>query len=90
MVNHDHERIVTMRGQEISDQVNGQLLKWAGAGGGNRRQCGDSRVGINLHLLAKSAARDKAVDEGEHTQPPIVLRQQEIGAKESPVARSEG
>ena len=79
-----------MRGQEISDQVNGQLLKWAGAGGGNRRQCGDSWVGINLHLLAKSAARDKVVDKGGHTWPPIVPRQQGIGAKESPVARSEG
>ena len=30
MVNHDHERIVAMRGREIGDQVNRQLLEQVG------------------------------------------------------------
>ena len=64
-----------MRRQEIGNQVNGQLLKWAGAGGGKRGECGDSQVGINLHLLAEGAARDKAVDKGGYTQTPVVMRQ---------------
>ena len=72
VVNHDHERIISTRGQEISNQINGQLLKQLGAVGGNGRECGDSQVGIDLHLLAKGTARDKVVDEGGHTQPPVV------------------
>ena len=72
VVDHDHERIITMRGREISDQVDRQLLKWVGAVGGKRRQCRDSQVGADLHLLAKGAARDKAVNEGGHTRPPVV------------------
>ena len=90
MVNHDHERIIAKRGWEIGDQVNRQLLKWASATGGNGGKCRDSRVGIDLHLLAKGTTEDKAADEGGHTQPPIIPRQQGIGAKESPMAGSEG
>ena len=79
-----------MRRWEISNQVNGQLLKQVGAGGGERRECGDSWVDIDLYLLAKSAARDEVVNKGGHTQPPIVTRQQGVGAKEPPVAGSKG
>ena len=90
MVNHDHERIIAMRGREVGNQINRQLLKQPGAVGGNGRQCRYSRVGIDLHLLAKGIAGDKVADEGGHTQPPVVPRQQGISAKESSVARSRG
>ena len=90
MVDHDHERIIAERGQEISDQVNQQWLKWASATGGDGGKCRDSRVGIDLHLLAKGTTRDIVVDEGGHTWPPIILRQQGVGVKESPMAGSEG
>ena len=79
-----------MRGREIGKQINGQLLKQPGAAGGNGRECRDSQVDIDLHLLAKGAARDKVADEGGHTQPPVVPRQQGISAKESSMTRSEG
>ena len=90
MVDHDHERVVAIGWQEIGDQVNRQLLKQAGAAGGDRGERRDSQVGIDLHLLAKGAARDETVHEGGYTQPPVVPRQQGIGTKESPVTRSEG
>ena len=75
VVDHNHERIIAKRGWETSDQINGQLLKQSGTVGGNGRECGDRWVGIDLHLLAKGAAGDKAADEGGHTWPPVVPRQ---------------
>ena len=76
--------------QETSNEVNGQLLKWMGAGGGERGECGDGWVGINLHLLAEGAARDEMADKGRHTQPPVVVRQQGVGVEEPPVSQSKG
>ena len=32
MVDHNHQQIKTMRQWEIVDEINGQLLEWAGAG----------------------------------------------------------
>ena len=58
--------------------------------GGNGGKHGDSQVGIDLHLLAKGTARDETADKGGHTQPPVVLRQQGVSAKESSMARGEG
>ena len=90
VVDHDHERVVAIGWQEISDQVNRQLLKQAGAAGEDGGECRDSQVSIDLHLLAKGAARDETVYEGGHTLPPVVPRQQGIGTKESLMTRSEG
>ena len=72
MVNHDQERIKAGGRWEIGDQVNQQLLKGVCAARGNGGKCQDSQVGVDLHLLAEGTARDKAADEGGHTQPPIV------------------
>ena len=90
MVNHDQQRIVAKRGQEVSNQINRQLLKWAGTRGGDGGKCRDGWVGIDLHLLAEGATRDEAMNKGGHTWPPIVPRQERIGAKEPPVTRGEG
>ena len=72
MVNHDQERIKAGGRREIGDKVNRELLEQALAAGGDRRECRDSWVGVNLHLLAKGTTRDKAVDKGGHTWPLIV------------------
>ena len=90
MVDHNHQRVIAMRGQEVSDQVDGQLLKQAGADRGDRGECRDSWMGIDLHLLAKGAPSNKTVDEGRHTWPPVVPRQQGICTEEPPMARSKG
>ena len=47
MVDHDHQRIVAMRGWEVGDQVDRQLLKWVGADRGDRGERRDSQVGID-------------------------------------------
>ena len=90
MVDHDQERIKTRGRWKVSDKVNRELLKWATAVGGNGREHRDSGVGVNLHLLTKGTTRDEAADEGGHSWPPIVTRQQGIHAKEPAVARGEG
>ena len=90
MVDHDQERITARGRWEISDKVNRELLKQVMAVGGDGRECGDSWVGVNLHLLAKGTTRDKAADKGGHTQPPIVPRQLGIHAKEPAVTGCKG
>ena len=89
MVNHDQERIETVRKREISDQINGKLLKRTGTGQGERREGRGGQVGVNLHLLTESTTCNKVMDERGHTRPPVVLCQEGIGSKESPMSRSE-
>ena len=63
VVNHDQQRIKTIRERQTGDKVNRELLKRAGAGGWQRGKGRDGWVGIYLHLLAESAASDEATDE---------------------------
>ena len=90
MVNHDQERIKAGGRWEIGDKVNRELLEWAMAAGGDGREHRDSRVGVNLYLLAKGTTRDEAADEGGHTWPPIIPRQLGIHAKEPTMTGGEG
>ena len=86
MVNHDQQRVIIMGRQEISNQVDRQLLKWVDAGGGEGGEHRDSWVGINLHLLAEGTARDEMTNKGGHTRPPVVVRQQGVGVEEPPMS----
>ena len=90
MVNHNQQRVKPIGQQEVGDKINRELLERASARGGERGQCGDGWMGVNLHLLAKSTAKNKTVNKGRHTQPPIVTRQQRIGAEEASMSGSEG
>ena len=46
-------------------------------------------TGVDLHLLAEGATSNKLMDKRGHPQPPIVVRQRRISAKEATVARSQ-
>ena len=89
MDDHDQKRVKTMRWWHIGDQINRQLLEGVSTGQGKRGKCGDTWVGVNLHLLTKSAARNKLADKRGHTWPPIVMAQQGVSAKESSMAQGE-
>ena len=78
-----------MRGRETSDKVDRKLLEGAGAGGGEWRESGRCRVGVDLHLLAEGATGNKLADKRGHPQPPIVVRQRRISAKEATMTRSQ-
>ena len=78
-----------MRGREAGDEINRKLLERAGTGGGEQRKSGRRWVGVDFHLLAKSAAGNKSTDERRHPQPPIVTRQQRISTEEATMARSQ-
>ena len=58
MVNHNQKGIKTIRKGEVGDQITGDLLKGAGAGGWNGKKWGTGRVSVDLVLLARSAAMD--------------------------------
>ena len=90
MVYHDQERIKSTGKRKVSDQVDRELLERTGAGGGEGGQCGNGRVGINLHLLAKGATSNETADKQRHTRPPVVARQQGVCVKEAFMSRSEG
>ena len=52
MVDHDQKSIKAIRKGKVGDQITGDLLKGAGAGGQNGEEWGSRQMGVNLVLLA--------------------------------------
>ena len=52
MVDHDQKSIKAIRKGKVGDQIAGDLLKGAGAGGWNGEKWRSRRVGIGFVLLA--------------------------------------
>ena len=90
MVNHDHDRIKAHRRREISDEVNGELLKGESDNGLDREQRRHNRVHVGLVLLANGAAGDKVFHEGGEAWPPEIPFQDRFGAKDTHVTRQRG
>ena len=44
-------------------------------------------VGVHLHLLTEGATSNKVTNEGGHTWPPVVVNEERVSMKESPVSR---
>ena len=53
---------MTVRGGEISDEVNGELLEWQWGGRGDGGEWGTSGVVIDFVLLTYRASRYKGID----------------------------
>ena len=70
MVNHDQKGIKTIIKGKVSDQIAGDLLKGAGAGGWDGEKWGSRRMGIDLVLLAGGASVDITVNIRGEAQPP--------------------
>ena len=62
MVNHNQKGIKTIRKGKVSDQIAGDLLKGAGAGGWNGEEWGSGWMGVDLVLLARGTSVDKTVN----------------------------
>ena len=52
MVNHDQKGIKIIGEGKVGDEITGDLLEGAGAGGCNREERGPRRMGVDLVLLA--------------------------------------
>ena len=63
MVNHDHDGVKRVGDRETGDEIDRDLFKWAGGGGGKRgkRRCG--RVGGDFVRLARGTTCDKTPNE---------------------------
>ena len=70
MVDHDQKGIKTIGKGEVSDQITGDLLEGAGAGGGDREEQGTRRMGIDLVLLARGTPTDITLDKRGEARPP--------------------
>ena len=70
MVNHDQKGIKTIRKGKVGDQIAGDLLKGAGAGGWNGEKWGSRQVGIGFVLLAQGTSTDITADVRGETRPP--------------------
>ena len=64
MVNHDQQRIKTIRKGQASNQVDGELLKGVGTGGWQRGKSRDDWVSIHLHLLTEGATSNEVMNKG--------------------------
>ena len=86
MVNHNQKQVKSGREGKIGDEVDGQLLERAGAGGQEGQKGRDCQVSVDLHLLTNSTAHDETAYESRHTRPPIVAGQGGISTEEPGMA----
>ena len=64
MVDHNHNRIKPGGNREISDEVNRKLFEWERDGGCDWTERRNSRMSVNLVLLANHAASNKMFNKG--------------------------
>ena len=89
MVDHDQKGIKTVGKREVGDEITGDLLEGARAGGRDREEWGVRRVGVDLVLLARGAAVDITSDVGGKARPPK-LRGDELASFEDTGVASSG
>ena len=70
MVNHNQKGIETIRKGKVSDQITGDLLKGAGAGGWNGEQGRSGWMCVDLVLLARGTTTDIALNIRGEAWPP--------------------
>ena len=70
MVDHDQKGIKTIGKGKVGDQITGDLLKGAGAGGWNGEEWRSGWMGFDLVLLARGTAADITTNIGGKAWPP--------------------
>ena len=90
MVDHDHDRIKSLRRREIGDEVNGELSKGERDIGFDWEQRGHNRVGVSLVLLTDRTTGNEVLYEGRETRPPEVPFQDCFGVKDPHMSRERG
>ena len=86
MVDDNHNRIKCGGDSEISDEVDRKLFERERDSGRNWTERRNSRMSVNLVLLANSAARDKMFDKGGQARPPEITFKDRLGGEDSHVA----
>ena len=87
MVDHDQQRVEALGRRKIGDEIARDLLKRAGARGGNRDKGWGGGMGIGFCLLAHATALDVFVYKLCKTWPPIVGGHELAGFQESRMSR---
>ena len=62
MIDHNHQRVMSIGGGKISDEVDRELFEWQGGGRRDRGELGMSGVVIDLVLLTYGTSGDKGID----------------------------
>ena len=70
MVDHDQKGIKTIGKGKVGDEITGDLLEGAGAGGRNGEKWGSGWMGIGLVLLARGTSMDITADVRGEAWPP--------------------
>ena len=90
MVDHNHNRIKPGRKREISDEIDRELLEGERDSGRDWTQRRNSRMSVDLVLLANSTTHDEMLDKGGKAQPPEIMFKDRLGVKDPHVARKGG
>ena len=89
MVDHDQKGIKTIGKGKVGDQITGDLLKGAGAGGRNGEEWGSGWMGVDLVLLTRGASMDKTANVRGKAWPPKFGGNQ-LASLENPWVASSG
>ena len=87
MVDHDQKGIKTAGKGKVGDEIAGDLLEGARAGGWNREERGSRRMGVNFVLLAQRASADIAANVRGEAGPPKLGGDQLAGFENARMAR---
>ena len=90
MVDHDHDRIKTCREGKVSDEIDRELLERKQNRGQDRTEWRNSRVCVDLVLLACHTASNEMFDEGEEAWPPEVMLEDRLGVENTHVTQERG
>ena len=88
MVDHDQKGIKTIGKGKVGDEITGELLEGAGAGGRNGEEWRTGWMGVHLVLLARGAAADIATDVRGKARPPKFRGNKLASFEDARVARS--
>ena len=86
MVDHDHQRVMSIRWGKVHDEIHRELFERQRGGGWDRSEWGTSRVVIDFVLLAYSASGNEGIDERGQSGPPKVPLQKCFCAESSCVS----
>ena len=90
MVDHDHNRIKPRKEREGGDEINRELFEGERNRGQDRTERGNSRISVDLVLLANSTTCNEMLDNSGKAQPPEVALNDRLGVEDSHVPREGG
>ena len=90
MVNHDHNRIKPGGNREIGDEVDRKLFEGERDSGRDWTERRNSRMSIDLVLLANSASCNEMFDKGRKAWPPEVMFKDRLSVEDPHVVQEGG